>query len=223
LKKGHNPHTNVAITPLWSAMCRTPLIDDSKAGSSPPHSKIASCTITKTPASSWTFRLAWKPMLVVSGNSAMRYDVRLVGEENGKRHTFRTADNSPGIVLPNRVVRDKVGDTFTVQIRIVNPDKGHEVGEWSETSTIHSVAKASPGQMMVTATPRPPPTPSPSSPTEPALEALPYAATRKVPVKVDKTSFHARKVTGLTCGSAVKRQGSIFDRLMSGFRRPMTA
>jgi len=187
-------------------------MDDSKEGSSPLHVKVDSCTIKKTAASSWSFRLAWAPIMAVNGKSAVRYDVQFVGKNSGKRHTFRTADDTPGIVLPNRLVREKVGDEFTVHIRTVLmiDDNVHSVGEWSEVSSVLSVAKPSPSQNLMTATPRPSPTPP--SPSSPVLEALPYGATRKVP---------AKPVT--TCGNAAKRQRSVFERLMSGFRRPMVA
>jgi len=61
------------------------------------------------------------------------------------RHTFHTSDDSPDIVLPNRLVQKEIGETFTVQIRMLN---SNDVGQWSEVSHVLSLAKDSPLQVM---------------------------------------------------------------------------
>jgi len=192
-------------------MCRTPtqLMEAStpvctpKRSSSPCSLKVDSTTIMKSIASSWTFRLAWAPTVSPNGESSTRYDVQLIGW-GGKRHTFRTPDDMPAIVLPYRLVREQVGDTFTAQIRVLNL---HGVGAWSEVSSVLNIAKPSPTNAMVVPKPFPLPK-SPSSQGEIALEALPYVATRKAPAKFAKKD-----------GNAAKRPGSIFERLISGFKR----
>lgn len=158
----------------------------------------------KSVASSWTFRLAWAPTVSPNGETSTRYDVQLIGW-GGKRHTFRTPDDMPGIVLPYRLVREQVGDTFTAQIRVLNLQG---VGVWSEVSSVLSIAKPSPTNAMVSPKPLLVVPKSPSSPKELALEALPYVATRKAPAKPAKKD-----------GNAAKRPGSIFERLISGFKR----
>lgn len=178
-------------------------MDACQEGTCSSHLIVDSSSIMKTPASSWTFRVSWTSPKVatVSGQSSVRYDVQFIGEETGKRHTFRTTDDLPGIILPNRMVREKIGDTFTVQIRILNNDG---VGEWSDRSNVLSVAKPSPNQVKQAR--RPQQSLSPTSATRPVvLEALPYTAARKVPVK--------------KCGDAAKCRDSFLDRFISGFYR----
>eukprot|EP00746_Dinoflagellata_sp_MGD_P163973 gnl/MRDRNA2_/MRDRNA2_92337_c0_seq1.p1 gnl/MRDRNA2_/MRDRNA2_92337_c0~~gnl/MRDRNA2_/MRDRNA2_92337_c0_seq1.p1 ORF type:complete len:192 (+),score=31.52 gnl/MRDRNA2_/MRDRNA2_92337_c0_seq1:81-656(+) len=186
-------------------MCRTPINVDagSQEASCWLELKVDASTIMKTPESSWRFRIAWAPVKSMTGESSMQYDVQFIGW-GGKRYTFRTADGEAGIVLPNRMIREKVGDTFTVQIRALS---NHSFGEWSQTSRVMSVAKPSPNE--VTATPRPESPPALLS-GELAVEAFPYIATRKT-------------ATVKKCGKAndaVKKcEGSLFERFVSGFRR----
>lgn len=110
---------------------------NSKQGSSLRHLKIDPCTITSSMGPSFsTCRVAWSPMMAVTGQSAVKYDVRFLSKDGGKRYTFRTADNLPGIVLPKWIVHEKVGREFTVQIRLVN----QELGEWSGKSEVLSLS-----------------------------------------------------------------------------------
>lgn len=118
-------------------------MDASKAGACHLQLIVDSSSIMKTPASAWTFRIDWAPLVTAKGQW---YHVKLTDVETGKRHTFRTPDDLPGVTLLNREVREKVGDTFSVQIRLVDRDG---VGEWSETSEVLSVAKASPNWVTV--------------------------------------------------------------------------
>lgn len=225
-------------------MCRTPTDVmgtsqgsslESKVDSSIVKSKVDSSTVMKTPASAWTFRIAWAPVKAVTGESSVRYDVQFNGW-GGKRHTFRTVDDVPGIELPNRIVREKVGDTFTVQIRILHV-YSNGFGEWSEASKPFSVAKPSPSDFMVAPVSKPK-SPEAASAGVLALEALPYAATRKSREPTShylwekgfdspeeqnqKQALTARKASAKPvkkCGNDGKREGSVLRRLISGFRR----
>jgi len=189
---------------------------DSSTVSSPEQPKVDPSTIYKFAASSWTFRIAWAPVQTTTDPSTVRYDVEFVGEQTGEQHTCRTPNNVPSIELPTRLFRGKVGDTFIIQIRVLNittTSRTYGVGEWSETSSAFSVARPSPSSMM--AEKRPPPSPpeseesSPPSPRDQVLEALPYAATRRAQAK-----NYANDAKRSKC------QGSFFQRLVSGFRRP---
>jgi len=203
---------------VLAVMCRTELMDASKKGACPLKLIVDSSSIMKTPASAWTFRIGWAPLVTAMAArgpawralvSTVRYDVKFICVETGKSHTFRTPDDLPGVVLQNDLVRKKVGETFSVRIRVLNSDG---LGEWSETSEVFSVAKPSSYLPLATIPARPQaPKRAPPSPSELAkelggLEALPYTARRDDPVK--------------KCGGATKRQGSFLDRLMSKFRRP---
>merc|ERR1719420_613121 len=104
----------------------------------------------KSPASPWSFKIAWEPPVRANGCSKIRYDVKFSSKEADKWHTFRTVDDEPDIELPDRVIREKIGEIFTVQIRILN---SHGRGEWSEASRVFSVAKCSRYQVQMA--PRP--------------------------------------------------------------------
>lgn len=137
-------------------MCRTstPVISESSESfgpSLPSHLKVDSSTIMKerrTSTALESFRICWAPVERVHRQSTSRYDVQLVGW-GGKRYTFQTADEEPSILLPTGVVQEKVGETFTVQIRVLNEWRGRGawrgrgVGEWSNKSRVLSVTKPS--------------------------------------------------------------------------------
>jgi len=190
-------------------MCRTELMDASKKGACPLELIVDSSSIMKTPALAWTFSIGWAPLVTVwrcARVSTVRYDVKFICVETGKSHTLRTPDDSPGLVLQSDLVRKKVGDNFSVRIRVLNSDR---IGDWSEKSEVFSVSKPSSNLPLSTIPPWPQtalPSPSEFAKEFAGLEALPYTAERDNPVK--------------KCGDATKRQGSFLDRLMSQFCRP---
>lgn len=128
-------------------MCRTscaPAIDASKETSCSSHFKVDSSTIANVGPISTAFdsfiRICWAPVGKAHRQFIVRYDVQLVGW-GGKRCTFHTTVEEPSILLPTDVVREKVGETFTAQIRVLNR-QGE--GEWSDVSRVLSVTKPSP-------------------------------------------------------------------------------
>jgi hypothetical protein len=110
-------------------------------------------------------------------------------------------------------MRQKVGDTFTVQIRVLNSEG---IGQWSETSEVFSVAKPSPNLPLGKISARPQtqklalPSPSELAQECGGLEALPYTVTRNTVT---------RKAPAKGCGDTARHQGSVFEHFMSKFRR----
>lgn len=160
---------------------------------------VDSSSIIKAPASAWSFRIGWAPVAQAadSQSTIIRYQVQLTCVETGKRHAFYTPDDLPSIVLSNREVREKVGDAFIAQIRVLRSDN---VGDWSEASEKFSVAKSAPNRSLALGTPLASAFPQPSlAPRKkPALAAFPYTDTKKALVKKREED----------CGGVTKRQRS---------------
>lgn len=185
-------------------MCRTELMPASKEGSRP--SIVDSSSIMKAPVSAWSFRIGWAPFASAQSQSTIiRYQVQLICVETGTRHAFYSPDDLPSVVLANREVREKVGDAFIVQIRVLGSDN---VGEWSEASEVFSVAKSSPNLSLALASALPRPLSAPRR--KPTVEAFPYTDTKKAPVKKREEE----------CGGVTKRQRSV-DRVAPKFHRPV--
>jgi len=197
-------------------MCRTAWMPASQEGSCPVI--VDSSSIMKAPASAWSFRIGWAPVAPADSQSTIiRYQVQLICVETGKRHAFYTPDDLPSVVLANREVRQKVGDAFTVQIRVLRSDN---VGVWSEASEVFSVAKSSPNLSLqacqivskvfsvakASALPQPSLTPR----KKPAFEAFACTDTKNAPDKKREEE----------CGGVTKRQQSM-DRVAPKFHRPM--
>jgi len=183
-------------------MCRTELMPASKEGSRP--SIVDSSSIMKAPVSAWSFRIGWAPVAPAESQSTIiRYQVQLICVETGTRHAFYSPDDLPSVVLANREVREKVGDAFIVQIRVLGSDN---VGEWSEASEVFSVAKSSQNLSLALASALPRPSSAPRK--KPTLEAFPYTDTKKAPVKKREEE----------CGGVTKRQRSV-DRVAPKFHR----
>jgi len=164
------------------------------------------------PASAWSFRIGWAP--VTPGDSLstiVRYQVQLTCVKTGTRHAFYTPDDLPSIVLANREVREKVGDAFTVQIRVLRSDA---VGEWSEASEEFSVAKSSPNLSLALASALP--QPSLAARKKPALDASPYTDTKKAPAKKCE-----EELWGVVQAKLLAKRQRSKDRVAPKFHRPM--
>lgn len=198
-------------------------MDASKEGVCHLRSIVDSSSVIKTPASPWTCRIDWAPV-TANDQSAFyklawtnlhftRYDVKFTCPQTGRRLTLRTPDDAPCVVIQNRLMRQKVGDTFTVQIRVLNSEG---IGQWSETSEVLSVAKPSPNLPLGKISARPQtqklalPSPSELAQECGGLEALPYTVTRNTVT---------RKAPAKGCGDTARHQGSVLEHFMSKFRR----